>query len=133
MNNQNFTTSFEVDQTPGQVFDAITRVNEWWSEEVDGGMSTLNDVFDYHYQDVHIANMKLIEVVPDQKIVWLVLENQFKFTEDKTEWTGNKIIFKITQKGAKTHLQFTQDGLVPAYECYDYLHQQKPLQSDYYR
>jgi hypothetical protein len=51
--------------------------------------------------------------------VWLVLENQFDFTKDKTEWNGNRIVFEISDKEKKTELRFTQEGLVPAYECYD--------------
>ncbi len=63
--------------------------------------------------------MKLIEVVPDKKVVWLVEENYFKFTKDKTEWIGTKVIFDISAQGGKTKVQFTHQGLVPEYECYD--------------
>jgi hypothetical protein len=63
--------------------------------------------------------MKLIEVIPDKKVVWLVLDNYFNFTEDKTEWTGIKIEFEISEKENKTQVHFTHWGLVPAYECYD--------------
>jgi len=79
----------------------------------------LNDEFNYHYEDMHRCKIKLIEVIPNKKVVWLVMENYFKFTKDKSEWTGNKIIFEITEKDNKTQLQFTQVGLVPEYECYD--------------
>jgi len=58
-------------------------------------------------------------VVPFKKVVWLVLDNYFSFTSDKSEWIGNKIIFEITPKGDKTHIRFTQEGLVPEYECFD--------------
>jgi hypothetical protein len=119
MQNQNFTTSLLVDQTPEEVFNAINNVRGWWSEEIEGGTEKLNDVFIYHYKDVHTSKMKLIEVIPNKKVVWLVLDNHFKFTKDKSEWKGNKIIFEITEKDNKTQLQFTQLGLVPEYECFD--------------
>ena len=112
-----FTTSIAVDQTPEEVFNAIINVRGWWSEEIEGGTAKLNDEFTYHYKDVHISKMKLIEVVPNKRIVWLVVDNQFKFTRDKNEWKGNKIVFEISQKDNKTQLQFTQIGLVPEYEC----------------
>jgi len=114
-----FTTTLLVDQTPREVFKGILNVRGWWSEEIEGGTSKLNDEFTYHYEDVHRSKMKLIEVVPNKKVVWLVMENYFKFTKEKSEWTGNKIIFEITEKDNKTQLRFTQAGLVPGYECYD--------------
>lgn len=114
-----FTTTILVDQTPEEVFNAINNVRGWWSEEIEGSTSKLNDEFIYHYEDVHRSKMKLIEVIPNKKIVWLVEDNYFKFTKDKREWTDNKIIFEITETNNKTRLKFTQAGLVPDYECYD--------------
>jgi hypothetical protein len=119
MQNQNFTTTILVDQTPEKVFSAVTNPRGWWSEEIEGGTTKLNDEFNYHYKDVHISKMKLIEVIPNKKVVWLVTDNYFQFTKDKNEWKDNKIIFEITEKDNKTQLQFTQVGLVPEYECYD--------------
>lgn len=118
MPTNNFTVTIEVEQTPEQVFNAVNNVRGWWSEEVEGGTEKLNDEFLYHFKDVHIAKMKLVEVVPSSKVVWLVLENYFNFTNDKTEWKNTRIIFDITRKGDRTQLVFTHVGLVPAYECY---------------
>ncbi len=119
MTPSDFTKTILVDQNPEAAFNAINNVRGWWSEEIEGGTEKLNDEFTYHFKDIHRCKMKLIEVIPDKKVVWLVLDNYFKFTNDKSEWTGNKIIFEITEKDNKTQLQFTQVGLVPAYECYD--------------
>ena len=47
------------------------------------------------------------------------MENYFKFTKDKSEWTGTKVIFEISEKDNKTQIRFTHQGLVPAYECFD--------------
>jgi uncharacterized protein YndB with AHSA1/START domain len=118
MNNQNFTTTLLVDQTPAEVFNAVTHVRGWWSEEIEGGTAALNDEFNYQVKDLHRCKMRLVEVVPNEKIVWLVLENWFSFTNDKTEWKDNKIIFEISKAGGQTQLRFTQEGLVPAYECF---------------
>ena len=119
MTTPDFTTTILVDQTPKEAFDAINNVRGWWSEEIEGSTSKLNDEFKYHYEDVHRCQMKLIEVIPDKKVVWLVMNNYFKFTKDKSEWTGTKIIFDISRKDNKTQIHFTHLGLVPEYECYD--------------
>ncbi len=118
MTKSDFTTTLLVDQSPKEVFNAINNVRGWWSEEIEGSTEKLNDEFSYHYEDIHRCQMKLIEVIPGKKVVWLVMDNYFKFTKDKSEWKGNKIIFEITEKDNKTQLQFTQLGLVPEYECY---------------
>ena len=119
MNNQDFTTMCIVDQTPHEAFNAITNVRGWWSEEIEGQTAKLNDEFSYHYEDVHYCQVRLIEVIPDQKVVWLIKYNYFKFTKDRSEWTGTTVSFDITQKDHKTQIRMTHHGLVPEYECYD--------------
>jgi hypothetical protein len=116
---QNYTTTFTVNQTPEDVFAAITNVRGWWSEEIEGNTAGLGDVFDYHFSDIHRSKMKLIDVIPDKKVVWLVLENDFNFTEDKTEWINTQIVFDISEKDGQTEVRFTHVGLVPAYECFE--------------
>jgi hypothetical protein len=118
MKTSDFTTTLLVDQTPEESFNAINNVRGWWSEEIEGSTDKLNDVFTHHYKDVHKCRMKIIELVPDRKVVWQVLDNYFSFTKDKTEWIGTKIIFEISKKDKKTQINFTHQGLVPEYECY---------------
>lgn len=119
MQNQDFTTTFWVNQTPNEVFNAINHVRGWWSEEIKGGTDTLNDEFTYRHKDDHSCKMKLIEVIPGQKVVWLVLDNYFNFTKDKSEWIGTKISFEISEKNHQTQLKFSHLGLVPNYECFE--------------
>lgn len=118
MGNQDFTTILLVDQTPEEVFNAINNVRGWWSEEIEGNTNQVNDVFTYHYEDIHRCQIKLIEVMPYEKVVWLVIDNYFNFTKDKSEWTGTTISFEISKKNNQTQIRFTHLGLVPEYECY---------------
>jgi hypothetical protein len=118
-NDQNYTTSFTVNQTPDEVFAAINNPRGWWSEEIEGSTDKLGDEWNYHYEDVHRSKMKITEFIPNKKVVWDVLDNQFSFTQDKSEWIGNKIIFEIARSDNKTEVRFTQLGLVPEYECFD--------------
>jgi len=119
MKTSDFTATIMVDQTPKEVFDAYNNVRGWWSGNIEGGTDKLNDEFIYHYQDIHYCKIKLIEVIPDQKVVWLVLDNYFKFTKDKNEWIGTKIVFTISQKEDQTVATFTHEGLGPQYECFE--------------
>jgi len=119
MNTLDFTTTLMVDQTPKEVYNAINNVRGWWSENIEGDTDKLNGEFIYRYKDVHYSKIKVIELIPYQKIVWQVLDNYFKFTKDEREWIGTKVVIDILRKGDQTEIRFTHQGLVPQYECYE--------------
>jgi hypothetical protein len=114
-----FTASIAVDQSPMEAFNAIKDFRAWWSEQIDGKTDRLNEEFFYHYKDIHLCKMKPIELLPGKRLVYLVTENQFSFIKDQREWVGTKLVFDITSEGDKTKVQFTHEGLVPEYECYE--------------
>lgn len=119
MTKHDFTTTLLVDQTPTQVFNAINNPRNWWSGTIDGNSAKLNDEFNYRYKDLHFSKQRVIEMIPEQKVVWLVTESLINYTEDKSEWTGTKISFEITKQNNKTQLHFTHVGLTPHIECFD--------------
>lgn len=124
MTTSDFTYTLSTDQTPKKVFQAINNVRAWWSgyysEEIKGGTEKLHDEFIFSAAGgAHVCTMKLVEVIPDEKVVWLVKDSELNFLENKDEWTGTKVIFEISRKGDKTQLVFTHDGLVPEVECYE--------------
>ena len=53
MTTQDFTATLLVDATPDQVFDAITNVRGWWSEDIEGRTDTLGAVFVFRFEDHH--------------------------------------------------------------------------------
>ena len=118
MNDQSLTVTFTVDQTPGEVFDAINNVRGWWSGEIDGSTDKLGEEWTYRYKDVHRSTQKITELVPGKKVVWHVTDATLNFVKDKTEWNGTDIVFEIKSKDGKTELRFTHIGLVPTFECY---------------
>jgi uncharacterized protein YndB with AHSA1/START domain len=118
MSDPSFSTTFTVAQTPAQVFSAINDVRAWWSGEIDGATNELGAEFTYRYEDVHRSTQQIVELVPDEKVVWLVTDGYLQFVDDKTEWTGTSIVFEIEPRGEQTELRFRHVGLLPDSECY---------------
>jgi len=99
MTNQDFTTTFSVEQSPGKVFDAITNVRGWWSEEIEGATDKLGAEFIYHYEDVHRCKMKITEFVPGERIVWLVFGQLLQFhRRPKPSGRTHKLFLKSLRK-----------------------------------
>ena len=119
MAKNNFTVSILVDKTPKEAFDAINNVTGWWTENTTGKTNKQNDEFEVRFGDVHYSKQKLIEVIPDKRVVWLIEDSKLNFIKDKSEWTGTKVVFDISKEGDKTKVTFTHEGLVPEIECYD--------------
>jgi hypothetical protein len=120
----NFTYTLLTDRSAQQVFDAINNVRDWWSgyyaEEIDGNSGKVNDVFNFRAgPGVHYSQQKLVEVIPNKKVVWLITDSALSFLQKQEEWTGTKVVFDISQKNGKTQLAFTHEGLTPQIECYD--------------
>ena len=118
MSKPDFIATILVDQTPEEVFHAVNNVRGWWSGEIEGNTEKLNDEFSYRSGEFHFSKQKLIEVVPEKKVVWLVTESQLNFVKNKNEWTGTKIYFEISEQDTKTQLRFTHQGLIPGIECF---------------
>ena len=119
MEAKSYTTSFAVDQSPQEVFDAINNVRGWWSGETQGATDKLGAEFTYRFQDVHRSKQKITELIPGKKVVWRVLDADLSFAKNRSEWKGTDIVFEIGEKGGKTEVRFTHVGLIPEYECFD--------------
>ena len=115
---KDFTTSFTVDQSPAEVFEAINNVRGWWQGEVKGNTRNVGDEFTYQMAEFHFTRQRVVEMVPGERVVWLVTESRINFVEDKKEWLNTKIVFDISTVKDKTRLDFTHEGLVPTIECY---------------
>ncbi len=119
MNNENYTTSFTVDQSPEVVYNAINNVRDWWQGDIEGGTDKLDDAFTYKVKAIHRSTQTITELVPNKKIVWHVSDSDLSFTEAKNEWDGTDIVFDIAEKDGKTEVTFTHVGLKPQRECYN--------------
>ena len=119
MEKQDYHTSITVDTTARETFESINNVTKWWTENLEGSSQKPGDEFTVRFGDVHYSRQKLVEVIPDKKVVWLVIDSKLNFIEDKQEWTNTKISFEISTQNDKTKIHFTHIGLVPEIVCFD--------------
>lgn len=119
MEDQNYTTAILVNQSLEKAFEAVNNVGGWWTENINGNTQKLNDEFEVRFGDVHYSKQKLIEFIPDRKVVWLVTASKLSFVKNQEEWTSTRIVFELSESNGKTLVRFTHLGLVPEYECHD--------------
>jgi hypothetical protein len=124
-NTEYLTATMTVDRTPDEVFQAITNVRGWWSENLIGDTAALHDEFvftdDSKYpgeaaqtrEGIRYARLQVTEVVPGQRVVWRVVDSYLDFIDDHHEWTGTTVVFDITAGAQGTTLHFTHEGLAP--------------------
>lgn len=109
----------EVDQTRGYVFNCIFEVKKWWNPEFEGSHAQLSDEFIIRHGDIHYSKQQVVGLIPGKKIEWLVTDCLLNWLENKTEWTGTKMVFCVRRYGNKTIVHFKHEGLTPQMECFD--------------
>ncbi|WP_309640537.1 hypothetical protein [Flavobacterium sp.] len=129
MKNQDYTTSMTVATAANEVFESINSISKWWTENVEGRSQQVDDVFTVRFGATFIT-LKVIESIPDKKIVWLVTDCNKHWLQNKKEWKDTQIVWEIATNSKATQIDFTHLGLIPNLECYgacenawtDYLH-----------
>src|SRR4030095_678903 len=93
-----FTEMIEVSQSPPFVFARLTDVSKWWGgADLAGKTAEVGDESTVIHGDAHYSKQKVMEAVPDRRIVWLVTESRLNWLQkDKFEWTGTRMIFDLT-------------------------------------
>ena len=118
MKKQDYTATILVKATANEAFKSINNVAAWWTENVEGSSEKLNDVLIIHFGETFVT-IKIVESVPDKKVVWNVTDCYLPWLADKQEWTNTRIVFELSAEGDSTSIQFTHVGLEPQVECYD--------------
>ncbi len=119
-----FTYSFTSSKPAAEIFTLLLNIDNWWSglysENTNGKSERLGDEFSFRAGGgAHYSKQKLVERIPNSKIVWLVVESNLNFINDATEWKDTKICFDIQEETDHTKVTFTHEGLIPQIECYD--------------
>jgi hypothetical protein len=106
----NYTVEIEVAKPQNEVFDRVIDVSKWWPEEFVGESIKLNSEFVFRTGDSHYSKNKVVEFVPNKKLVWLTTDSIRK--TDNYNWTGTKFIFELSPSGDNTLLKFIYDGVI---------------------
>jgi hypothetical protein len=118
MSDSNYKSTFVVPKTPAEVYDAITRVTDWWTINTDGSTKAVGDEFTVQFGDVHRTTQRITGAVIGERIVWHVTESHLPWLKDSEEWKGTDIVFSIAATAEGTRLTVTHIGLTPDVECY---------------
>lgn len=124
MSAKHFQFSFESSKQPGEIFQYLINPQNWWmglfGEEIKGENKKPGDEFTFKAGDgVHYSKQKMLELIPDKKIVWLVTESKLSFLQNESEWTGTRFGFDIGQQNGKSKITFSHFGLTNEIECFD--------------
>lgn len=124
MKKENFTYRFNSSKTAETIFELLLNVDQWWSglyeETITGKSHRLNDEFLFEAgQGMHTTKQKLVELVPNKKISWLVTASKLTFLSEPGEWKNTKICFDIAKDGDQSIVTFTHEGLTPEIECFN--------------
>lgn len=119
MKNNNYHATITVEKSAAEAFKCINSVTKWWAENLKGDTENINGEFTIDWRDGAFVNFKLIEIIPDRRVVWLVTDCNLSWFSNKKEWKNTKMDFEITSHNNKTQIDFTHIGLTPKIECYD--------------
>ncbi|HRH03010.1 MAG TPA: SRPBCC domain-containing protein [Bacteroidia bacterium] len=120
---KNYSYTLTTKKTAKEIFDLLQNIEKWWSgiyeETIKGKSQKLNDEFSFSAGGgMHFSKQKLVELIPNKKIVWQVTESNLSFLRNPKEWKNTKLTFDISETKNETKVTFTHEGLEPNIECY---------------
>src|SRR6478672_3541265 len=89
---------------PDEVYAALTTIDGlsgWWTEDTEGETS-VGGILRFRF-DVGGFDMKVLELVPDKRVLWEV-------TDGPEEWIGTTVSWDLEQEGEYTVVLFAHEG-----------------------
>jgi uncharacterized protein YndB with AHSA1/START domain len=74
----------------------------WWTTDTRGS-AAVGGVIEFIFGTRGYINMKVIELDPDQRVVWQVVDGP-------QDWIGSAVSFDLKQEGEQTTVLFKQQG-----------------------
>lgn len=118
MKTNDYQATLTTDLSAKETFERIVNVSEWWNSGLKGASKKLNDQFTVQFGDVHVSTQKIVELVPEKMVVWLVTQSKLNFIKQQDEWNNTRIVFEVSTMENKTQVRFTHHGLNPDVECF---------------
>jgi hypothetical protein len=117
--------SYRVDsrKSAKEIFDFLVQVNNWWTglyeETITGKSEKPGDEFEFLAGGgLHYTKQRLVELIPNKRIIWEVTGAKLSFVSKTDEWIGTRLRFDISDLGNTRRVTFTHEGLAPRFECY---------------
>jgi hypothetical protein len=117
MKPRDYHKTFAANVTAKEAYDTIVNVADWWTNSFKGSAKNSGDTFGVTFGETKVT-FKVVEAVPYKKLVWEVTDCYLHWLKNKTEWTGTKVIWDISEEENGTRVEMTHLGLVPGIECY---------------
>lgn len=118
MKHRDYSSSITTSLSPREALERISRVSQWWAKDFEGQSEKLHDVFTVRFKNGDMYNMEVTGIIPNKEIVWDVIAADQTWHDDRDEWVGTKIVWKIVSQNNKTEVGMTHVGLVPEFECF---------------
>ena len=116
-----YQSSIVVHTSAAAIFTSLTtKIHEWWTESIEGSAKNSNDWFTVRFGNTFKA-FEVEEIIPDKKIIWKCIDARIDMPslENKSEWTGTKIVWEMYPENGSTKLEMIHYGLTPSFECYE--------------
>lgn len=114
---KNFNCKIEAKTRAADAYKKISRVQDWWAQNFTGSAANLGDTFTVRFGDTFV-DFKISEAEPGKKVAWYVTNCWLPWQNDKTEWNGTTVVFKLNEVDGVTTVDMTHYGLTPDVECY---------------
>ena len=117
MKEQDYHSVVTANVSAGEAFERITRISEWWTAGVQGNSQRVGDEFTVRFGETFVT-FKVVEIIPNQRAVWLVTDCNLHWISNKAEWKNTKLVWDLSSQNGTTQVTMTHIGLIQGIECY---------------
>lgn len=114
---QNYQYTISAGVSAADAYRKVARVSDWWNKAATGKAQESGDRFRVDFGSTWVA-FKVIEAVPNRRLVWSVEDCHLHWLEDKTEWKGTEVVWDIAAVDGVAEVKMTHVGLTPEVECF---------------